>query len=157
MPVSGTWTSPSSLDRTTGQTLPSATYEDVLGDLLYLYDVLTAVTALAVHLTSSLTVDGAVSAGSLTVGGAALRRTTYGTSYIANPGIASGGSALYAVTLTDYVTPLAVGVTLDTGGYAVDLVAYGDGSASGSVTVLIVNWGASTVTTPVTIHVLADY
>jgi len=156
MAVTAAWTAPSTLDRTVGQTLPSATYEEVLGDLLYLYDVLTAALSLAVHLTSTLTVDGAVSVGSLTGAGAPLHKTTYGTYYVGNPGIAAGGGAVYNVTLANSVTPVAVGITLDTAGYAVDLTAYLY-NISGTVNVAVYNWGASTLTTPITIHVTVDY
>ena len=159
MTVTAAWTAPTSLDRTVGQNLPSATYEEVLGDILYLYDVLTAALSLAVHLTSSLTVDGAVSAGSLTVAGAALRRTTYGTLYIANPGLAAGGGINYVtVDLADAVTPVAVSVAIDTVGTSMNLVGYAYSPfSSGSVTVTLVNWGASAITSAITVHVIADY
>jgi len=116
----------------------------VLGDALYLYDVLTAVLSLAVHLTSTLTVDGALSiAVPMTVGGVTLRRFTYGHTVESSPSIASGGGLLVVtVTLADSVTPAAVEITLDTGGNAVRLLAYLNTISSGSVSVNVYNWGA---------------
>lgn len=158
MAVTATWTDPTTLDRTVGENLPAAKWEGALGDLLYLYDVLTDAVSLAVHLTSDLTVDGAVSVGSLTVGGATPRRTTYGVDTSANRNIPGGGGAVDVyVALVDSVTPLAASATLDTGGNAANLQVYFQSFSAGQVQLNVVNWGASNYTAQCNIHVIADY
>jgi len=159
MAVTAAWTAPTALDLADGAGLTQTTWEEVLGDALYLYDVLTAVLSLAVHLTSTLTVDGALSiAVPMTVGGVTLRRFTYGHTVESSPSIASGGGLLVVtVTLADSVTPAAVEITLDTGGNAVRLLAYLNTISSGSVSVNVYNWGASTVTTAFTVYVRGVY
>ncbi|MHB8409849.1 MAG: hypothetical protein ACYDHY_17480 [Acidiferrobacterales bacterium] len=159
MPVTAAWTAPTALDLADGDALIQTTWEELLGDLLYLYDVLTAAVALAVHLTSTLTVDGALAlASEPTVGGHPLRRTTYGHTTESSPSIAAGGGSLnVSVSLADSVTPLAVEVTLDTGGYGVRLVAYPYSYSAGTVWVNVINWGAATVTSAFTVYVRGVY
>jgi len=70
MAVTAAWTDPTTLDRVVGETYPLASYENLLGDVLYIYDVLTDVLALAMKFGSTLEVVGATTLdGSLHVVG----------------------------------------------------------------------------------------
>lgn len=159
MTVTASWTDPTTLDKVDGDTLDQTTWEEVMGDALYLYDALTAALALAVHLTDTLAVDGALAVGgALTVGGHPVRKSTYGHTVVSSPSLAAGGgSTAVTVALADAVIPAAVAVTLDTGGNAVRMVACPYAYSAGSVTVDVVNWGASTVTTAFTVYVRGVY
>lgn len=159
MTVTAAWTAPTALDRADNQTLDQTTLEGTLGDLLYLYNVLTAALALAVHLTSTLAVDGTLAVGgALTVGGKPVRKSTYGHTVVTAPSLAAGGgSTNVQVFLADSVTPAAVGVTLDTGGAAARLVAYPYSYGAGFVWVEVINWGAATWTGNFTVYVRGVY
>ncbi|HEY8743486.1 MAG TPA: hypothetical protein VIU62_10320, partial [Chloroflexota bacterium] len=121
MTVTAAWTDPVTLDRAVGATYPLASYELLLGDVLWLFDVLTDVIATSLKFGSTLEVVGAVTLDStLAVTGATTVAGLHATGTVTADGGdygSGGGAATHPNGLTSTTGAFTGAVTANAGDY----------------------------------------